>query len=546
MLCSQGVAVVPLVLNSVFTVLLLLQQPAGVVAEVGISGTEISVPAEDGASEGEIVAEAGNTESGVGGSNCPKGCLCCSDILSCANQGLTALPVELPAYTTTLDLSHNHLTELKEGSFTTLHRLESLRLAHNKLRYIEPGTFQNSSALRQLDLSSNRLDKVEVHYFLELTGLEELLLFNNRIVHVESKALAVLGNLRRAYISHNRLTDFPFFSVQGHSHPFLATLDLSSNSMSKLPLVEIETLPVALKRGLYLHNNTLICECEMYNMFRSWERKGYPSVRDFREDHTCLVYGERKASIKFFQHRRFLEVNLNCSSMAAPVLAEPESSLLAYVGEAVVLDCHTTLRGQHLTHLWVSPHHGAGAPPENNGTLRMHANGSLEIVSAHVEDSGIYWCKVFDATKRNESWEVNVTVLTRFDDAEAFNTGFTTLIGCVTTLVLVVMYLYLTPCRCWCRRRPPRPVHSPANDQCSAQSSILSPTPPATTEGPGRKVSNNKHVVFLEPIKEVQNGRLRAAAGALPPVSVLGHPGRLKRSDTDSVTSVFSDSPTVP
>uniref|UniRef100_A0A6Q2X368 Ig-like domain-containing protein n=1 Tax=Esox lucius TaxID=8010 RepID=A0A6Q2X368_ESOLU len=475
------------------------------------------------------------------------GCLCCSDILSCANQELKTLPFELPPYTTTLDLNHNHLMELKEGSFATLHRLESLRLAHNSLKYLEAGTFQNSSALRQLDLSSNQLDKVEVHYFLELTGLEELLLFNNRIVRVESKALAVLGNLRKAYISHNRLTDFPFFSIQEHSHPFLAIMDLSSNSMSKLPLVEIETLPVALQRGLYLHNNTLICECEMYNMFRRWERKGFPSVRDFREEHTCLVYGERKASVKFFQHRRFLEVNLNCSSMAAALVAEPESSLLAYVGEAVVLDCHTTLSGQHLTHLWVSPHHGAGAPPENNGTLRMHPNGSLEIVSAQAEDSGVYWCKVFDATKRNESWEVNVTVLMRKDDTEPFNTGFTTLIGCVTTLVLVIMYLYLTPCRCWCRRRPPRPgVHSPANDQCSAQSSILTATPPATTEGPGRKVSNNKHVVFLEPIKEVQNGRLRAAGGMLPPISVLGHLGRPKRGDTDSVTSVFSDSPIVP
>uniref|UniRef100_A0A673WH82 Adhesion molecule with Ig like domain 3 n=1 Tax=Salmo trutta TaxID=8032 RepID=A0A673WH82_SALTR len=437
-------------------------------------------------------------------SSCPKGCLCCSDILSCADQGLKALPSKLHAYITTLDLNYNHLTELKEGSFATLPRLESLRLAHNRLKCLEAGTFRNSSSLRQLDLSSNQLDKVDVHYFLELTGLEELLLFNNRIVRVESKALAALGNLRKAYISHNHLTDFPFFSIQEDSHPFLATMDLSSNSMSKLPLVDIETLPAALQSGLFLHNNTLICECEMYNMFRRWELKGFTSIRDFREEYTCLVYGERKASVKFFQHRRFFELNLNCSSAVAGVVREPEGSMLVYEGDGVVLDCHTTLRGQHLTYLWVSPHHGAGAPPENNGTLRMHANGSLEIVSAQAEDSGVYWCKVFDTVKRNESWEVNVTVLMRHDEAEPFNTGFTTLIGCVTTLVLVLMYLYLTPCRCWCRKQPPPPgTPSPANDQCSAQSSILTPPPLTTTEGPGRKVSNNKHVVFLEPIKEV-------------------------------------------
>ncbi|XP_071018496.1 amphoterin-induced protein 3 [Oncorhynchus clarkii lewisi] len=517
MLRSQAVTT-PLVLNSLLLVLLL--QQAGVRAETGVA-------AEPG---------VGASESGVGASRCPKGCLCCSDILSCVDKGLKALPSELPVYTTTLDLNHNRLKELKKGSFAALPRLESLRLAHNSLKCLEPGTFWNSSALRQLDLSSNQLEKVEVHYFLELTGLEELLLFNNRIVRVESKALEALGNLRKVYISHNRLTDFPF-SIQEDSHPFLATMDLSSNSMSKLPLVDIETLPAALQSGLFLHNNTLICECEMYNMFRRWEQKGFPSVSDFREEHTCLVYGEHKASVKFFHHRRFFEVNLKCSTAVAGALWEPEGSLLVYEGDAVVLDCHTMLKGQHLTYLWVSPHHGAGAPPENNGTLRMHANGSLEIVSAQVEDSGVYWCKVFDGTKRNESWEVNVTVLMRQDETEPFNTGFTTLIGCVTTLVLVLMYLYLTPCHCWCHKQPPLPgTPSPANDQCSAQSSILTPTPPATTEGPGRKVSNNKHVVFLEPIKEVQNGRLRAATGALSPVSVSGH----------SITSVFSDSPIVP
>ncbi|CAB1353197.1 unnamed protein product [Coregonus sp. 'balchen'] len=356
-------------------------------------------------------------------------------------------------------------------------------------------------SLRQLDLSSNQLDKVEVHYFLELTGLEELLLFNNRIVR--------------------------------HSHPFLATIDLSPNSMSKTPPCgHRDPCRRPLQSGLFLHNNTLICECEMYNMFRRWEQKGFLSIREFRKEHTCLLYGERKASVKFFQHRRFFELNLNCSSAVAGAVREPEGSLLVYEGDGMVLDCHTTLKGQHLTYLWVSPHHGAGAPPENNGTLRMHANGSLEIVSAQVEDSGVYWCKVFDAVKRNESWEVNVTVLMRHDEAEPFNTGFTTLIGCVTTLVLVLMYLYLTPCHCWCRKQPPPPgTPSPANDQCSAQASILTPTPPTTTEGPGLKVSNNKHVVFLEPIKELQNGRLRATTGALPPVSVLdsGHP----------ITSVF-------
>ncbi|XP_036387407.1 amphoterin-induced protein 3 [Megalops cyprinoides] len=473
----------------------------------------------------------------LAGGSCPSGCLCASDILSCGSQGLEQLPAEMPASTATLDFSHNRLVRLEEGDFSGLPRLDTLRLAHNRLTRLSPGSFRNSSGLRHLDLSSNELHVVEQHYFQELLGLEELLLFNNRITRVESKALSGLSNLRRAYLSHNRLTDFPFFSIQEHSHPFLSTLDLSSNRMPKLPLEDIAALPASVQSGLFLHNNTLICECSMYSMFRHWEQRGYGSVKDYREEHTCLVYGERRASVRFFQHTRFFE---NCTLRVQSLLGEPAASLLAYEGDSVFLDCQTSLRGPQLTYLWVSPHQEYVAPPGNNVTLRMFPNGTLEIQAAKTEDSGVYLCMAVDRQQmRNETREVNVTVAVHRSEAEPFNTGFTTLLGCVVSLVLVLMYLYLTPCRCWCRKQPPAATPSPANE-CSAQSSILTPTPPATTEGPGRKASNNKHVVFLEPIKEVQNGRLRAALASDNPK--LQH----LRGDTDSITSVFSDTPIVP
>ncbi|MBN3310662.1 AMGO3 protein, partial [Amia calva] len=377
---------------------------------------------------------------------------------------------------------------------------------------------------------------VEQHYFQELLGLEELLLFNNRITRMESKSLSGLTNLRKAYLSLNRLTDFPFFSIQEHSHPFLSTLDLSSNRMLKLPLEDIAALPMSVQKGLFLHNNTLICECGMYSMFRHWERRNFSSITDFREEHTCLVYGERRASVRFFRHTRFFE---NCTIRAQGLLAEPEESLQAFAGDAVLMNCHTSLQGRPINYWWISPRQEYIIPPGNNSTLRMFPNGSLEIREAQVEDSGVYLCMAQDRRLlRNETWEVNVTVQLRRSEAESFNTGLTTLLGCVVSLVLVLMYLYLTPCRCPCRKQLPA-APSPANE-CSAQSSILTATPPATTEGPGRKASNNKHVVFLEPIKEAQNGRLRVALG--PEHSKM----QQLRGETDSITSVFSDTPIVP
>ncbi|XP_028853414.1 amphoterin-induced protein 3-like isoform X2 [Denticeps clupeoides] len=434
--------------------------------------------------------------------SCPSQCLCAVDILSCSFRGMEKIPTQLPPMAATLDFNHNRLLQLEEGSFAGLPHLDTLRLAHNRLNRLAPGTFRNTSSLQHLDLSSNQLHVVEQHYFQELVGIKELLLFNNRITRVESRALASLSNLRKAYLSHNRLTDFPFFSIQENSHPFLRTLDLSSNRLPRLPLEDIRTLPMTVQRSLFLHNNTLICECSMYVLFRHWEQQNFASVRDYRMEHSCLVYGELPASVRFFQHSRFFE---NCTLLVQHgVLGEPVNNVQVNVGEPAILECQTSLQGQQLTFSWVSPNKEYIAPPGNNGSMRMHVNGTLELVAAQVEDSGVYWCMVSDQKHlHNETREVNVTIVPRRVEPEQFNTGFTTLLGCIVSLVLVFMYLYLTPCRCLCQKQQPVPtIPSPANE-CSAQSSILMPTPTTTTEGSGRKmlppkfISNHSQVLDI-------------------------------------------------
>ncbi|XP_072222347.1 amphoterin-induced protein 3 [Leuresthes tenuis] len=422
------------------------------------------------------------------GQTCPSVCLCTSDTVSCSSSGLAKLPRSLPSFSVTLDLSHNQLSWLGPRSFKMMPRLENLWMAHNQINALSYGVFQNASGLRCLDLSSNKLQVLEQHYFQGLWRLEELRLFNNKIMQVEAGTLTHLSSLKKVYFSFNQITYFPFFSIQDHSHPFLAMLDLSSNRLTRLPWEDVKALPGLVQRGLYLHNNSLICDCAMYSVFWHWNLRGYDSVKDFVDEHTCNIHGDPRASIKFLHHNR---VFLNCTVEKA--VMQPVTVLLSSVlvlrGKKVRLDCQTSLSGADLSFTWLSPSMGFITPAGTNGTLiSMFPNGTLEIAETSVNDSGLYICTAVDIKQAlNATREVNVTVL--LPAAESFNTGYTTLFGCIVTLVLILTYLFLTPCRCSNCKQP-----AAAYNHSSLSSVFFS----STRDQP--KVETFKQVAFMEPV----------------------------------------------
>lgn len=426
--------------------------------------------------------------------NCPAVCLCLSDTICCSSTGLSKLPMALPTFSITLDLSHNYLAYLGAGSFEKMPRLENLRLASNQLTSLGEGVFQNASGLRILDLSSNKLHKVEQHYFHGLWRLEELLLYNNKIAQLESGILTGLSSLKKLYLSINQLTDFPFFSIQDHTHPFLSMLDLSSNRFSHLPWADIKALPTLVQRGLYLHNNSLVCDCTMYSMFWHWQLRGYDTLGDFTDDHRCAIYAERRATIKFLHHTRFFQ---NCT--LEKTVSQPVTVYLSTVTvteeETIRLDCHTALKSMDLSFTWQTPSKGYLNPANiNDALITIFPNGTLEMQSVRVNDSGLYVCTAVDGKLGvNATREVNVTV--SLPPPESFNTGYTTLLGCAITMILILMYLYLTPCRCSCCKQPKPPSASiPTYDRGSFSSVFTS----SIREQP--KVYSDKHVAFLEPM----------------------------------------------
>uniref|UniRef100_F6UY13 Amphoterin-induced protein 3 n=1 Tax=Monodelphis domestica TaxID=13616 RepID=F6UY13_MONDO len=466
--------------------------------------------------------------------HCPKVCICASDLLSCSNRNLHVVPAPLPVMTTTLDLSYNMLPHLHPGWLAALPRLRKLRLAHNQLRSLARGTFHNASGLRCLDLSSNGLHAVGRHDFEGLLELEELLLYNNHIGSVERGAFRGLGSLSRLYLSCNRLTEFSFRDLHGLSPRQLRVLDLSTNRLDSIPVKEVVALPAFIKDGLYLHNNPIRCGCSLYHMLLRWRQRGFRSVCDYLEEHVCVAFEVPSSRVRFFTHSKVFE---NCSSLG-PSPERPDVHLEVQLGQPLLIPCDAGAPATR--YAWVSPSNELVVFPGNkDNSIRVLSNGSLSIRKAQASHAGVFVCLAAGSRlHHNQTHEYNVTVRPAPHESESFNTGFTTLLGCVVSLILVLLYLFLTPCSCCCRCCRPGPLIPP--QECSAQSSILSSTPPAA-DGPGRKASTHKHVVFLEPVKEGQNGRVKLAVSE---DFDLRNPKILQvKSDSESISSMFSDTP---
>nr|XP_020029076.1 amphoterin-induced protein 3 [Castor canadensis] len=447
--------------------------------------------------------------------NCPSECICAADVLSCAGLGLRDVPAMLPAAVTDLDLSHNAFQRLQPGWLVPHSRLRALHLSHNKLDMLGHGIFTNASGLRLLDLSSNALQALGSHDLDGLGALERLLLFNNCLVRLDMHAFHGLGMLSRLYLGSNKLASFSFDNLHGLGAAHLRTLDLSSNQLGHISVPELASLPVFLKNGLYLHNNPLPCDCHLYHLLWRWHQRGLSAVRDFAREYTCLAFKVQASRVRFFEHSRVFE---NCSAAAALGLERPEEQLHTQVGQSLRLYCNTSAPAMRI--VWVSPQNELlAAPGSSDGSIAVLPDGSLAIGKVQQQHAGIFVCLATGPRlHHNQTLEYNVSVHFPRPEPEAFNTGFTTLLGCGVGLVLVLLYLFAPPCHgccrcccCCCRRtcrnhhwpRPPSPLQ-----ELSAQSSVLSATPP---DAPSRKASVHKHVVFLEPGRRGLNGRAQLA-----------------------------------
>ncbi|XP_013931472.1 PREDICTED: amphoterin-induced protein 1 [Thamnophis sirtalis] len=463
--------------------------------------------------------------------NCPKSCVCASNIISCSKADLKVFPHHLPHYSVVLDFSHNQLTHLRaEWTPFELSHLHSLFLSHNGLYFISTEAFSNVPHLKYLDLSSNAIDTLGENIFSKLIELEVLLLFSNKITKIDRTAFDDMANLQKLYLSHNEISRFPLELVKNGEAklPELALLDLSSNKIKNLHVDEVKEIPAWMKNGLYVHSNPLSCQCDLYNLFTHWQKRQLSSAVDFEEELQCLDQTKNK---NITISSLYDPEGMNCSTFKEEVLE-------FHRGDKATINCDTRQRGVTVKE-WVTPRYEHVQQEDHNDTITLLPNGSLLISNISTDDMGLYTCYAVSQVF-NETLYVQVIVhnYTLHGAPDMFNTAYTTLVGCILSVILVLIYLYLTPCRCWCRSNEKQ-----ANQQeDSINSSVLSTTPNHNAEVTGDKEGLNRNTVPSR--AQGQNGKCKPTNSPKHAPKGVQKVER-KLSDPESVSSVFSDTPIV-
>lgn len=240
---------------------------------------------------------------------CPGACVCYNEpkvTTSCPQQGLQAVPIDIPAASqrvflhgnliahvpaagfracrnlTILWLHSNALARIDKAAFAGLTLLEQLDLSDNaQLRTVDPATFQGLGRLHTLHLDRCGLQELGPGLFHGLAALQYLYLQDNGLQALPDDAFRDLGNLTHLFLHGNRIPSVPERAFRGlhsldrlllhqnrvarvHPHAFrdlgrLMTLYLFANNLSALPAEALA--PLRALQYLRLNDNPWVCDC---------------------------------------------------------------------------------------------------------------------------------------------------------------------------------------------------------------------------------------------------------------------------------------------
>ncbi|XP_028905002.1 reticulon-4 receptor [Ornithorhynchus anatinus] len=254
-------------------------------------------------------------------SSCPPACVCYREpmvTVSCQQQGLTAVPADIPAHSqriflhrnrissvgaasfaaccrnaTILWVHSNNLSRIEPGALAGLARLEELDISDNRqLRTLDPAAFRGLGrlrtlradrcgllelapgllrglgSLRYLYLQDNALRRLPEDAFLDLAGLAYLFLHGNRLQSLPEHAFRGLRGLDRLLLHENRIAQVHRRAFRGLGR--LLTLYLFNNSLSELAGEALA--PLQSLQYLRLNANPWVCDCRARSLW-AWLRR---------------------------------------------------------------------------------------------------------------------------------------------------------------------------------------------------------------------------------------------------------------------------------
>ncbi|XP_078575865.1 uncharacterized protein LOC144861739 isoform X2 [Branchiostoma floridae x Branchiostoma japonicum] len=200
---------------------------------------------------------------------CPDVCTCTNTntVVDCNGKSLQTVPQNIPTSVTFLMLRENDISQLSNGSFSSLSDLYSLNLQDNKIRHIPKGVFV--STIRYLYLKNNVISDIAHGAFDNLINLRELYLDNNAITNIHYGTFTGLVDLQTLSLISNAISSVSNDSFTGLTK--LRTLYLQDNDITTIPIGPFEQLPNVVT--LYIHDNPLTCDCALYDLAQ-WFNSG--------------------------------------------------------------------------------------------------------------------------------------------------------------------------------------------------------------------------------------------------------------------------------
>lgn len=317
--------------------------------------------------------------------------------LNVDRSNLTSIPTEAFSQLqslTRLRLRRLNINVLPNNAFRRLHQLRTLQI----LQWPSLETL-NSNSLMSLNLttlviSNCNLSAIPYASLRHLTHLTYLDLSFNPITTIESSMLGELLRLQEFHLVGGKL-----LSIEPGAFRCLIHFQLLNVSSNRLTTLEESAFhAVGNLQTLRLDRNPLTCDCRLLWVVRRRLRLNFDGHQP-----TCSAPDRgRKREFREFSEAEFSKVFI-CRQ--ACILERKLQEAKVDEGTNVQFECKADGYPPP-TITWLSPQQ---TPFSSTGRIRVHANGTLEVRYAQVQDTGTYLCVATNAAG-NDNVSANLHV----------------------------------------------------------------------------------------------------------------------------------------